>query len=216
MAAQDQGDLDDAIRRGAGTWAVSDYQLPAVAHFLHDILPNEPYDPHFFGQWMETTYFDTEDFVLRRARRKGQMYLVLRLRCYQDDQGSEIYLLSGKTESEKWRQQIDARTAEAIGADPDALVPFLPPNLLARFQGLVGEEQLVGVVKVCCRRYAVESRADRYTLDVGVATDTGKRLGMNVLEFKSTDSSAQPPGNLLAIGLRPVKLSKFLWATAWR
>jgi hypothetical protein len=69
---------------------------------------------------------------------------------------------------------------------------------------------------VCCRRYAVEDKQDRLTLDVDVATDTGKALPTGVLEFKSTVAAAGPPPALSSLGLRPIKLSKFLWATQWR
>jgi hypothetical protein len=30
------------------------------------------------------------------------------------------------------------------------------------------------------------------------------------------DADALPPGQLVTLGLRPIKLSKFLWATLWR
>ena len=53
---------------------------------------------------------------------------------------------------------------------------------------------------------------DRFTLDVDVQTDLGKSLPFAVLEFKSNEFKS-PPANLLAIGLKPIKLSKFLWAT---
>jgi hypothetical protein len=46
-----------------------------------------------------------------------------------------------------------------------------------------------------------------------VRTDTGKCLPYAVLEHKSADAEASTPGSLLALPLRPVKLSKFLWAT---
>ena len=45
---------------------------------------------------------------------------------------------------------------------------------------------------------------------------SAKRLGTHVLEFKSTDPGALLPGPLGALKLRPMKLSKFLWATHWR
>ena len=67
-----------------------------------------------------------------------------------------------------------------------------------------------------CRRYAVESVQERWTLDVAVHTDTGKCLPCGVLEHKSTDADAAAPGALLQIGLRPLKFSKFLGATCWR
>ncbi len=207
----------DVLRSNVGTWAVPAVQIPAVAHFMHDVLPNEPWDPHFLGQELRTCYFDTQHLVLRRARRKGEQYLTLRLRCYRPlEGGPEFYALSGKTEAEKWRQEIDDQAADALLANPAGLVSFLPPNLLARDQGLVGDQPLLVAVCVCCRRYAVEDDTDRYTLDVDVHTDTGKCLPFAALEYKSSDLDATAPGSLLGIGLRPIKLSKFLWATDWR
>jgi hypothetical protein len=50
------------------------------------------------------------------------------------------------------------------------------------------------------------------TLDLGVATDTGKTLLAGVLEHKTTSQPAALDWPR-ALGLRPVKLSKFLWAT---
>ncbi len=107
-----------------------------MAHFLHDVLPNEPWDPHFLGQELRTTYFDTEDFVLRKTRQQGGNYLTLRLRCYKPLQTQvEVYALSAKTESEKWREEIKPEDAGAILVDPDALLPFLPPNILRATRG---------------------------------------------------------------------------------
>ena len=92
------------------------------------------------------------------------------------------------------------------------LLPLLPVDLQARLLQLAGEQPLVPVVCVSCRRYAVEDEQDRYTLDVDVTTDLGKRLSYGVLEFKSVAPKA-PPGRFHGLGLRPIKLSKFLWAT---
>jgi hypothetical protein len=50
------------------------------------------------------------------------------------------------------------------------------------------------------------------TLDLCVRTDTGKQLPHAVCEFKSINPDDQPPAGLLAIPIRPMKLSKFLWA----
>jgi hypothetical protein len=66
---------------------------------------------------------------------------------------------------------------------------------------------------VLCRRYAVEDDQDRMTLDCCVYTDRNKHLGYGVLEYKSSNRKAAPPGRLTRLGLRPLKLSKFLWAT---
>ena len=45
-----------------------------------------------------------------------------------------------------------------------------------------------------------------------VQTDLGKSLPFAVLEFKSNELKPAPSA-LLAIGLKPIKISKFLWAT---
>jgi hypothetical protein len=204
------------LRANLGTWAVSACHLPAVAHVLHDALPSEPWDPHFLGQRLRTTYFDTARFALRKARRGKEHYLTLRLRCYQSPDGGELYALSAKTEADKFRVEVSPAQADQMleGSDGGAaLAALLPANLLARLQDLAGDEPLGPIVTVSCRRYAVEDPEDRFTLDVEVHTDTGKRLGPAILEFKSTSSAAVPPAPLLAVGLRPIKLSKFLWAT---
>jgi hypothetical protein len=77
----------------------------------------------------------------------------------------------------------------------------------------VGADELVTVVTVCCRRYAVEDDQDRHTLDCCVYTDRADHLGYGVLEYKSTQPDATPPGRLARLGLRPLKLSKYLWET---
>jgi hypothetical protein len=203
------------LRSNLGTWAVPAASLPQVARAMADALPVETFDPSFGGQRLESTYFDTAGFDLRKARRRGDRYLTLRLRCY-DNGRQETYALSAKTESGMWRQEVTPDVADlvlAAAADPGLA---LPADLLARLQELTGGKPVLPAVTVCCRRYAVEDDADRLTLDVGVATDTGKRLGTHVLEFKSTDRGALPPGPLGALRLRPMKLSKFLWATDWR
>ena len=46
-----------------------------------------------------------------------------------------------------------------------------------------------------------------------VEADNGRCLHYGVLEFKSSDRSADVPSSVEALPLRPVKLSKFLWAT---
>jgi hypothetical protein len=93
---------------------------------------------------------------------------------------------------------------------------FLPARLLARLAELAGDDDLLAVVTVCARRYAREDDTHRLTLDLHVDTDTGKQLPAGVLEFKSTQPDAEPPQPLAVLGLRPIKLSKFLWATLWR
>jgi hypothetical protein len=188
-----------------------------VAYCLPHLAPTEAFDPAFQGQALETTYFDTRGLVLRRARHKGDRYLTLRLRCYRTAAGEEAYALSAKTEGRKWRQEIDAADAELIARGVYFTWPetFLPPDLLARLQELTGGPglNLVPAAQVSCRRYAVENEQDRLTLDVGVRTDTGKALPFGVLEYKSSDGGAVPPGALSALAVRPLKLSKFLWAT---
>jgi hypothetical protein len=201
------------LRSNVGTWSVPPRHLPAVAHFLHDALPNEAWDPHFLGQELQTTYFDTASFHLRKARKRGDRYLTLRLRCYAAPDWEEAYAVSAKTESEKWRQEIPTPQAEAVLSGELGPTFLLPANLLARLQELTGDEPLVAVVKVCCRRYAVENAEDRYTLDVGVSADAGNRLPYSVLEYKSLDAEAVPPAAFRALRMRPMKLSKFLWAT---
>jgi len=202
------------LRSNLGTWAVPPGLTPAVARVLLDALPREEYDPEFRGQELETTYFDTRDFALRKARRRGDKYLTLRLRCYQP---GDTYAVSVKTEDRKFRLEIEPWKAEAIlSGATDMLVELLPGDLVARLLALVGDEALVPVATVCTRRYAVENETDRLTLDVDVHTDTGKSLDADVLEFKSKRSVAGPPAALAALGLRPVKISKFLWATLWR
>jgi hypothetical protein len=202
-------------RSNVATRAVATCQLPAVAVAMRDALPLEPFDPGFRGQDLATTYFDTADFDLLKARRKGEKYLTLRVRCY-SSAGGETYALSAKTESEKWRREISAESAEYLlrGVySASALDDLLPANLLARLQELAGDKPLTPIVTVCGRRYAVEDDRDRLTLDVDVSTDTGKSLPFGVLEFKSTEADANLAGGITALGLRPLKISKVLWAT---
>jgi hypothetical protein len=69
------------------------------------------------------------------------------------------------------------------------------------------------VAWVQCHRYAVEDDQDRrLTLDTQVRTDPGKTLSHAVLECKSSHPD-KPPDALAALHLRPITLSKFLWAT---
>jgi hypothetical protein len=93
---------------------------------------------------------------------------------------------------------------------------MMPPDLMVRLVDLAGDDDLLGVVCVSARRYAREDDTDRLTLDLHVHTDTGKELPAGVLEFKSTEPDAEPPQPLAVLALRPIKLSKFLWATLWR
>jgi hypothetical protein len=200
------------LRHNLGTWAVPACRLPAATALLLGELPRETFDPDFRGQALATTYLDTPSFRLRKARRRGDRYLTLRLRCYRGAAG-ETYALAAKTEAQKWRREVDADTAGLILQGPSPLGKLLPADLLARLLELAGDRPVGPVVAVCCRRFAVENDADRLTLDVDVCTDAGKCLPFAVLEFKSTDGGATPPAGLSGLGLRPVKLSKFLWAT---
>jgi hypothetical protein len=204
------------LRRNAGTWAVPSHALPAVANRMRALLAPETFDLGFTGQFLETTYFDTPHFALRKARRRGDSYLTLRIRCYQAPGQPEAYALSAKTDDQKFRTPLDSATADDLlqGANlASVLARYLPGDLLARLADLVGDEPLGPVMTVCARRYAVEDDTDRCTLDASVATDTGRELPYGVLEFKSRLPGAQPPPSLAALALRPIKLSKFLWAT---
>jgi hypothetical protein len=202
------------LRSNVGTWAVPPALTPAVTRVLLDALPPEEYDPEFHGQELATTYFDTPRFALRKARRRGGKYLTLRLRCYQP---GGIYAISAKTEDCKFRVEIEHWQAEAIlGGAAEMLVEMLPVDLVARLMALSDGESLLPVVTAFARRYSVENDKDRLTLDVDVRTDTGKTLDAAVLEFKSVRSAAAPPAALAGLNLRPVKISKFLWATLWR
>jgi hypothetical protein len=205
------------LRSNLGTWAVAPCQTPAVTRLLLEAFPREPFDPGFRGQALRTTYFDTAAFDLRRARRHGDKYLTLRVRCYAGELG-ETFALSVKTETCKFRMALEpAIAAELLAGDMDVhSARLLPIDLAARLLNLTGDRRLLPVVTVAARRYAVEDDADRLTLDVDVRTDTGKLLPAHVLEFKSTLKGAEPPAGLSILGLRPIKLSKFLWATLWR
>jgi hypothetical protein len=176
------------------------------------LLPREQYDPAFAGQVLETTYFDTPGFALRKARNSGSRYLTLRVRRYRP---SGSWAFSAKTEQSKFRVALDsARAAQLLtdGFTPTDL-EFLPPNLLARLIELAEDAPLVPVVTVCFQRYAVEDADNRLTFDLNVRTDTGKVFPAFVLEHKTTDAKAPPYPAFAALGLRQIKLSKFLWAT---
>jgi hypothetical protein len=189
------------LRSNVGTWAVGTALLPAIARFMLESLPTEEYDPNFKGQKLSTTYFDTKDFDLRKARRRGERYVVLRLRAYP---GATI-ALSAKTEAEKFRVEVTTATV-------DTLENILPANIMARIIEIVGDKPLVPVVAIECTRYAVEDDEDRLTLDCGTCTDAGKELPYAVLEYKSNKNKDANQA-LLDLGLRPIKMSKFLWST---
>lgn len=204
------------LRSNIATWAVPTRQVPAVVSAMLDTLPREVFDPSFHGQDLTTTYFDTAKFDLRKARRRGDRYLTLRVRCYQDYE----YALSAKTEDRKYRLPLDAdQVARLLGSGDlhaSDFAALLPGDLLARLDGYVGPATLLPVIAIHSRRYAVEDAVDRLTLDLDVATDTGKGLPAGVLEFKSQLPGAQLPVSLTTLNLRPIKLSKFLWSTHWR
>jgi hypothetical protein len=204
------------LKSNLATWAVPLGYLPAVARVMLGTYSPEPFDPAYRGQSLETTYFDTQDQDLRKARLKGAKYITLRLRGY----SNRAWALSVKTEFAKSRIEVSADVARLLlASDFSQATPWsslLPADLFARLVDLTDEEPLGAVVTVCSKRYAVEDDKDRMTLDADVYTDTNRRLSAAVLEFKSTDRNRPPPEALASIGLRPIKLSKFLWATNWR
>ncbi len=192
-------------------YAVSSCQLPALGHFMHDFLPNEPYDPHFFGQHVHTTYFDTEKLALRSARKQGEKYATVRIREYPN----ETCMLQIKTNDEKIRVECPSTAmalANGFTVDQLASMLSLPGAIVALLMELAGEGELMPIVTVKYNRYAIESLSQRITLDVDVHTDTGKCLPFHVLEIKGRED-ADEPRIMEALGLRPIKLSKFLWAT---
>jgi hypothetical protein len=177
-----------------------------------DVLPAEQFDPAFAGQQLATTYFDTYQFALRAARKRGDRYLTLRIRHYQP---GDSYALSAKTEVGKFRRTLKPDLARSIieyGFDYYAET-LLPADLQARLMDLGEGRKLRAVTSVRFRRYAVEDANNRLTLDIGIETDTGRCFPSEVLEHKATDPEASPYEVFSALGLRPLKLSKFLWAT---
>jgi hypothetical protein len=184
------------------------------------LLQPEKYDPDFQGQYLQTTYFDTKAFSLRKARLKGQKYVTLRIRCYALSAGAGSsypegsYAISAKTETQKYRQQIDSRYAEGLlysGIQPASLVGIMQPDIIARISDLSRGETLQPVATICFNRFAAEDDKHRLTLDIDIKSDTGWCYASHVLEQKSTDKNTPP---LLTSPLRPIKLSKFLWVTA--
>jgi hypothetical protein len=209
------------LRSNVGTWSVADWQLPALTKQMLEILQPERYDPSFAGQYLETTYFDTRDFALRKARVKGKKYITIRIRCYSPARAATrrysepVYAISAKTESKKVRNQIDGDIAEALlgmtGIEPSNLSGLLPAEVIARIVEISHSEPLVPVVTLCFHRFAVEDDRHRLTLDVDIHSDTGRRYPCQVLEQKSTSHEA---ASLISLPLRPIKLSKFLWSTS--
>ena len=66
------------LRQNVLTLAVPNECLPAVAVAMRTLLAAEEYDPDFQGQYLQTTYFDTPDFALRKARLNKDKYLTAR------------------------------------------------------------------------------------------------------------------------------------------
>jgi hypothetical protein len=200
------------LRSNLATWSVLAEFVPAVTRRMLDVLAAEQYDPAFAGQQLVTTYFDTYGRALRAARKAGERYLTLRVRHYQP---GDTYALSVKTEMGKYRVEVPAWRAKKIieyGFD-EFHFDLLPSHLVARIYEHSDGELLQAVVDVRFRRYAVEDADNRLTLDLGIETDTGKCFPSEVLEHKATDPDASPYPVFPALGIRPIKLSKFLWAT---
>jgi hypothetical protein len=212
------------LRNNLSTWSVPTWAMPAVACQMLDALPPEPFDPNFQGQALATTYFDTAGRCLRQARAPKKDYVTLRLRSYCPAAAAgglaakPIFALSAKTQDAKMRIDVSSAVAGALlgGPDSELLAQLLPADLFARLLALIGDEPLVPVVAVRSTRYAVEDDNLRLTLDTQVRSDTGRRLPFHVLEFKAVHGQPAPPGRLPTPGLRPLKLSKFLWSTDWR
>jgi hypothetical protein len=199
------------LRTNLATWAVANDVLPAVGAALVEALPAEPFDSDFRGQRLTTTYLDTRQFALRKARVQGGRYLTLRVRHYHP---TGLFALSAKTEGTKVRVQVEPAVARAIlCGDQDALAAHLPADLLARLAELANDSPVLPVVEAHCRRFAREDGGQRLTLDTGVHTDTGLCLPFAVLEFKGIDRAAALPSFAADLCLRPVKVSKFLWST---
>jgi hypothetical protein len=210
------------LRQNVLTLAIPDDRLPAVGYMMRRILPPEEYDNEFQGQYLKTTYFDTRDFKLRKARLTKDKYCTVRIRAYAATQQPGIdypasaYAISAKTKEEKYRQELDTAVAETLVRRglPDGYTP-LPGHMAARLMELTDGEPLVPVVTVCFTRYAVEDSADRITLDCEIRASNGKIFPTNILENKTTAKPAKPLPELLALGYAPVRLSKFLWATTY-
>jgi hypothetical protein len=189
---------------------------------MRRILPTEEYDPSFEGQYLQTTYFDTCDFQLRKARLNDDKYCTIRIRAYAATERpgasypASAFAVAAKTESEKYRQELEANTAEAVvhRGFPADYSP-LPGHMRARILDITDGAPLIPVVTVCFTRYAVEDATDRVTLDCDIKTSNGKVFPTNVLENKTTCKPAEPRPELLALGYAPIKLSKYLWATTY-
>jgi hypothetical protein len=215
------------LRQNVLTLAIPTDQLPAVGYAMRALLPAEDYDTAFQGQYLQTTYFDTSRFTLRKARLKKDKYLTVRIRSYAPTQqpGASYpegsYALSLKTEQGKYRVEISPALAEDLLRHRSAItnpaeLNYLPADLLARWLDLVDDQPLRPVVTVCFTRYAVESSTDRITLDTTILTNTGKCFPSNVLEVKSSSKPYEPLPEVARWNFPSIKLSKFLWATSYR
>jgi|SRR6516165_1758903 hypothetical protein len=210
------------LRSNYGTWSIPTCKLPGLGVDMITALPFEKFDPLFRGQYLETTYFDTKNQQLRKARLKKDRYLTIRIRCYSPpyspgssrQTSQESYAISAKTESEKFRQVIDSTFAEQLLADgitTATAAMILPANLVSRLIELA-DTDLSPYITVCFQRYAVEDDKDRLTLDTDITTDTGKSFPCSVLEYKSTKAGGNPP---IPIFYKTIRLSKFLWASSF-
>ena len=203
------------LRQNVATLAIPNEYLPSVARCMTKLLATEEFDPEFLGQQIETTYFDSTSQDLRKARLKKNRYCTLRIRCYRP---SQAYALSLKTEEGKWRRELDPELAELYlnnGFNPLQARDLLPGDLMARLVDLTDGGPLVPVVCVRFTRYSVENDTNRLTLDCGIATDTGKVFPTNVLEAKTTQRPWETLPEIEGLPFRPIKLSKFLWATTY-
>jgi hypothetical protein len=211
------------IRNNLGTWAIPPCAVPAVASVMVHNWEPEPYDPNFYGQYLQTTYFDTPSRAFRKARLKGDRYCTVRLRAYHPAQGAGYdyppgrYAVSAKTEEEKDRYDITPALAKTILTTGQTglvglLTSVVSPSIAARIWEIADNEPLIPVFTVCANRFATENEADRLTLDIATHTDTGKRLEFGVLEFKSIEDDPIPEAITLIPGIRPTKMSKALWA----
>jgi hypothetical protein len=200
------------VRTNAYTACVTPETIPCVASVMQKLLPNESYDPDFKGQAIETYYFDTVNFDLRAARIKKDKYCTVRIRYYR---ANGTYALSAKTESGKFRKEIPEQQAKWYLQNALDWNAF-PADIQARLLELIGSFELVPVVCVEFTRYAVEDDTNRLTLDIGTKTNTGKVFpSVAILENKTTADPPEPMEAIKALGLPPIKLSKFLWSTTY-
>jgi hypothetical protein len=173
-----------SLLSNVATWAVPTGRVPDVvgAMLATPLLKYEKYDLLFRGQKIETLYFDSPNFDLRKARVQGERYLTHRLRSY----GGETFALAAKTENEKWRQEVPPEQVADFQMDLALLFElFLPAHLLARLQELA-KTPLMVVSTVCCTRFAVEDDTQRLTLDVGVSTEEASVCTRMILSTRPT------------------------------